>query len=1111
MIQHPGQPVPLSRQLLVRVAVFSLLLTLGASLLNAWLSWQAEQRRQQVQLQAVLAAYGPGLARAAWLRDDTALGLQLAGLHHFPAVLSAEVVGPQLRHAYAKAGANLGQDSEASSHPLVAPDGRQVAGYLLLRLDTELLTGQVWRDTAVFVAATAVELLLLAALLYTVVLRTVSQPLAELSRHVVGLTTGRFDRLDVPVPQPGHGPPHEVHALAQGIERLQDALRDQLAHRDANAQALQQRRDQLNALIARQTRQLDEVLLHMADGAGVVDALGVVIVANPAWGRIMGLAEGDALEGWPAPRWLARPGWIHLLGLLQGREAQAVTTIGVRRADGSEVPVEASFSVVERSTEGRPQRIQLVLRDISVRLETERNLIAAREAALAATRAKSEFLANMSHEIRTPMNAILGMLHLALRTALSPQQRDYLHKIHAAARSLLGLINDILDFSKIEAGKLELAHAEFAVDDVLEQVTSLVALQAQAKGLEFLIDTAPDVPPRLVGDALRLAQVLTNLCNNAVKFTDRGEVIVATRVVPLADGGGDDDAHPAAGHGAGPAPGEPRVRLHFAIIDSGIGMSAEQMGQLFRPFTQVDASSSRRHGGTGLGLAISRQLVQLMGGDIRVQSTPDEGSAFSFTADFDCAAAVPDAEPRPGAMLDLLVVDVRPRAAAVLCATAGGLGCRTAQVATLDAACAALLAAAGRNPFDLVLLDAGGGGGAASDAACAAARRVRALPLRLPPRVVALLPFGNDGRDGDAEGGMSAVARAAFDGVLTKPVNASSLLDLLCRLFAERGFLPLRRSGRSAIAPAAPAPERLRRLDGLRVLLAEDNPINREVAVALLAEVGVRLTCADNGLEALRRLDEQPPAAPFDLVLMDVQMPGMDGLEATRCMRERAEHRHLPVIAITAHAMARDREQCLAAGMNDFISKPFEPADLYATLARWVPEDRAPGAAPDAPPRAAAAASAGATPAAPATPAPAPSGLPREVRGIVLTEGLRHCDGKPALYRRMLGLFARSRADLGPALRKGLAAGDIAGMAKLVHMVKGEAGTLGARAVFTTAAALEAELAAMLAAAPAKAGAAPPGHGAGAMPAALAPFEAALAEVLDGLADALSATAAEAG
>ncbi|MEK8053146.1 response regulator [Ideonella sp. DXS22W] len=1097
MNARPQRQVPLSRQLLLRVVGFSLLVTLAASLLNAWLSWNTEQQRQQDQLQAALVAYSPGLARAVSQRDDESLRLQMSGLTHFPAVLTAELVGPQLHHRYAKLGANLDQPGEATSHPLLAADGHQVAAFLLLRLDRELLTRQVWRDVAAFVAATAAELLLLSALLYGIVLRTVSQPLTELSRHVSGLTAGRFDRLDVPVPRPGRGPPHEVHALAEGIARLQAALRDQLAHRDANAQALQQRRDQLNALIARQTRQLDEVLLHMADGAGVVDALGTITVANPAWGRIMGLAEGEALEGWPATRWLARPGWNHLLALLQGREAQAVTTIGVRRADGREVPVEASFSVVERGAEGRPQRIQLVLRDVSVRLETERNLIAAREAALAATRAKSEFLANMSHEIRTPMNAILGMLHLSLRTALSPQQRDYLHKIHAAARSLLALINDILDFSKIEAGKLELAQAEFAVDDVLEQVTSLVALQAQAKGLAFLVDTAPDVPPRLVGDALRLAQVLTNLCNNAVKFTDRGEVVVATRLVRPGPARPDDTL-----------PLDDRVTLRFAIIDSGIGMSAAQTAQLFRPFTQVDASSSRRHGGTGLGLAISRQLVQLMGGDIAVDSAPGEGSEFSFTARFAPAAAdtlpdaptalppppLPDAGPpaTPRLVPQVLVLDSRARAAAVVCATADALGCRSAQAATLDEACARLRSAAADAPVDLLLLDAGSGDAAQAatlDAAYAAARRVRGLPLRQPPRVVVLVPAGQEAL-------IPPAARAAFDGVLSRPVTAATLLALLCEQFAGRGFVPLRRGTRPVSAPVPLPPGNLRQLDGLRVLLAEDNPINREVAVALLAEMGVRLTCADNGLEALRRLDEQPADAPFELVLMDVQMPGMDGLEATRCIRARAEWRSLPVIAITAHAMARDREQCMAAGMNDFISKPFDPADLCATLARWAPPGRSTGT-PTAVSAAATAPTAAPNAAPNAAPAALPGALPRHVPGLTLAEGLRHCDGKPALYLRMLQLFVRSRADTRDTLQQGLAEGGHAAMAKLVHMVKGEAGTLGARTLFTTAAALEAELAAMAA-----------GHSpASTRPTALPAFEAALHEVLDGLAEALKTPA----
>jgi two-component system, sensor histidine kinase and response regulator len=769
---HPIQPVPglqagraffpaegsLSRMLLLRVLALGFVLALGATVLNGWLSFRSESARQQAQLQAVIAAYSPGLGKAVWDLDEEAVRAQLSGLSQFPALLSAEVIGPQMQQRYVKTGGRLAQGSLPSSYPLKSPDGLQVIADWRLRLDDDIVLQQVWQASRSFIWVVAAELLLQALLVYALVLRGVSRPLLALSAHVGRLGV---QGLAQPAPAPANGPRHELHALAQGITQLQQELQAQLAHRDATALKLAQQRDELDALYASQRRQLDDVLHRMADGAGVLDAQGGILLANPAWAALMALEAPATLIGQGVSQWLRWPTWPALLARLEAEGALTACTIELKRQDGRDWPVEASLSVIEREPQGPIARAQIVLHDVSARVETERSLIAAREAALAAARAKSEFLANMSHEIRTPMNAVLGFTELTLATALSERQRDYLDKTRSAAQSLLGVLNDILDFSKIEAGKLEVAHLPFELPQVLESVRSIASLQAHAKGLPCRVELASEVPGALVGDALRLRQVLVNLYSNAVKFTQQGQVLLQVSQV------------------AGP-PG--RTRLRFEVSDTGIGMSAAEVARLFQPFTQADTSMTRRYGGTGLGLAISRQLVQLMGGQIQVRSTAGAGSTFSFELDFEQAS--------PGF----------------------------------------------RDPLP-------------------------ALP------------------------------------------GAHALPGL---------------SGHAG-------------LTGLRVLLVEDNPVNQQLAQELMGSVGVQVSLASHGGEALRCLAQ----ATFDLVLMDVQMPEMDGYEATRRIRSQPAHASLPIIAMTAHAMASERERCLQAGMNDFLSKPFDPQALYGVLARW--------------------------------------------------------------------------------------------------------------------------------------------------------------------------------
>ncbi len=773
--------------------------------------------------------------------------------------------------------------------------------------------------------------------------------------------------------------------VGQRVQRLAEDGRFtglQAVARDVTERSL------LQQAIEREREQLRQIVTHAPVAMAMLDREGRHLAHSRRWLRYLRVEDPSVVgrtldEAWPGMPARYREVFERALrGELVSEPEDAL-----EREDGTRVFLRWTVHPW-RDAQGGVAGVVLAVQSIDL-------LVRARQAALEASRLKSEFVANMSHEIRTPMNGVIGMTRLLLDTSLTPEQREYAEVIDHSGRALLEIINDILDFSKIEAGRVDLEIVDFDLRRAVREVLGSFAEAAQAKGLELLCLIRHDVPSALRGDPGRLRQVLTNLVGNAVKFTERGEVVLR---VTLAESG------------------EGAVAVRFEVRDTGIGIDPELKPRLFQSFVQADGSATRRYGGTGLGLAISRRLVSMMGGTIDVESRPGRGATFWFTVRLELqgpeASASTAGAPTRLAGRRVLVVDDNATNRQILKQQLGYWGLRTTAVESGARALAALREAAASGPgYDLAILDMKMPEMDGLDLA----RAIKEEPSLFAVKLVLLTSFGQRGHGAEA-------ARIGISAYLTKPVDEADLYDCLVEVMDE---------GRRKRAPHLVTRHTLRELRplaGAQVLVAEDNEVNQKVAVRILEKLGYRVEVADDGREAL----EACARVAYDAVLMDGQMPGMDGYEATRRIREREEGgRRLPIIAMTASAMKGDREKCLEAGMDDYVSKPVTPEALAAVLRRWVRPPAAP-AATESPE------------------APAADGLLDET----IVSSLMSVDDDGSLMDEVVATFLKIAPVRLGAIRKA-AKGDPVQLERAAHSFLGSCGNLGCRAMADLCARLE--------------------------------------------------------
>ncbi|MES9935621.1 MAG: response regulator [Sedimenticola sp.] len=1036
--------IALHRRIAFRLAMISLIIALLLGVVVGLLQMRADYSAAVEQLQRdmenILNVAQGSASRAVYTLDEASASELVDGLLTYDFVSDVQIHdewGNQLAAGVRAEdtprpgwlGKLLAEPPREYIQGLRDPDepGR-IFGQLKVTVDQVVALHPFTQRADRYLVTSIAQILVFTLVLLVVFYLLLGWPLGRITRSLGHMEPGQAEKDLLPLPAGHEG--DELGQLVGTANRYIEANASFYAAQQEAEQALRKARDELEIRVKERTADLEKALSNLQEEVAARteaqeglraseeryrsmveglaedhffyahDAEGIFTYVSPSINNVLGWQPEEFLSHYsssmtdhPVNRDAEKYTQLALQGIRQpAYEIQLYHKDGtICWLDVSEVPV--------FDREGKVVSVEGIAHDVTGRKEVEETLQLARDAADAANRAKSEFLANMSHEIRTPMNAIIGMSHLVLQTELSYKQRDYLTKIQTSSESLLRIINDILDFSKIEAGKLAVERTDFFLEDVLRSLSALIGQKASSKGLEIMFRVAPDVPDSLVGDPLRLEQVLLNLCGNAVKFTDQGEVVVSVESKSRTDD---------------------EVTLAFSVTDTGIGITEQERAKLFMPFTQADASATRRYGGTGLGLAIAKRLVEMMGGEIGVESIPDKGSTFTFTAHFGLHTGqrlVSTETPEELKGMRVLVVDDNAAARETLQGMLSVMGLNVYLVASGEEAVDECLRQGG---FDLVLMDWCLPG---IDGAEAAKRILADNTLQTIPAIVLVTAYSR-------EEVIEQAQELDLAGILLKPVSPAVLTDtVLVALGHKEETEPTHPSEQDLGVGAVSA------IRGASILVVEDNEINRQVAGELLSVAGLRVQEARDGREAVRMVT----GSEFDAVLMDVQMPVMDGLEATRVIRQIPGYESLPIIAMTANAMVGDREKCLDAGMNDYVAKPVDPADLYHALVHWVPPK--------------------------VMELPMTSELPKATRGegdefpalsgVEVANARKHVGGNLKLYMQLLKKFRKNQAGAADEVIQSLEAGDPDTARRIAHTLKGVSGNLGARRLFEAARDLE--------------------------------------------------------
>ncbi|MGH9746561.1 MAG: response regulator [Candidatus Acidiferrales bacterium] len=986
----------------------------------------------------VFAIYDIVLSRASLARDLEALA-QMTGSNSTAAISfddeksAAEILTslsarPHVVEAciYARDGqvfakySSSGSDSDFTP-PAISPDGvRTVSGYMLvfrqIRLKDDVIGTIYLKSDLKELEARAVKfawiilgvLVMSFAAVYFSVSRlqqVIAEPILELARTAFAVSTGKdyslratkrnddeigflFDRFNEMLGQ--------IQERDTALQQAREGLELRVTERTSELSKEVAERTQAERSLGERTAFLNSLIEMTPLAVVVLDPGFCVEMCNPAFERmfcyrfqdIRGRRLGDLVAGGE----LGNEVKSNETALRSGASVHVTTRR--TRSDGSLLDVEA-YSV-PLGENGTPTGYLLLYQDITDRKLAEEALHRAKNAAEGANKAKSEFLANMSHEIRTPMNGIIGMTELALDTKLTNEQRDYLGMVKTSAASLLTVINDILDFSKIEAGKLDLDVSDFPLRQSVGETLKTLGFRAHEKSLELAWRVAPDVPDYLAGDVSRLRQVLVNLVGNAVKFTERGEVVVEI----------ERESNSI----------ETNAVLHFRVRDTGIGIPKEKQAMVFGAFTQADSSTTRKYGGTGLGLAITTRLVDLMGGRIWLESEPGLGSTFHFTIPFGIAfgpASVQDTDPRILLHSSILIVDDNETNRHILVEMLGRWGMWVETAKSAHEALAALARASIRGPrfaaviSDLQMPEMDG---------FELVESIRRSPQfgRIP-----VLILSSSAQQGERE----RCRKLGIAAYVAKPIQPSELLDaILSALSAHAKELQMEMTEETS-------PAQTDRGQGMKVLLAEDNAVNRTLATRLLEKHGNTVVVVVNGREAIEALEREA----VDLVLMDVQMPEMDGLEATAAIREKEKTTgtHVPIIALTAHAMKGDREKCLAAGADDYLTKPIRTAELFEAVDH-VRNSKLPSA-----------------------PARPPTAETRSTSSFDIDAALRHVEGDRELLDEIMRIFTDECPKTIAEIRNAIRAADLPLLERAAHSLKGSAANLGALGVTQPAAEIE--------------------------------------------------------